>query len=179
MVIKMFEFVKIKSKKLRYGYVLKITNLFQLLCYTMDYNQSFYSKEFLDYVKNKKSINSINSYIKNIIEKRNSSYVDKLSKILSEILRFQMKSLEQCGCIYIQSVKSWMEKSDDIIEYGNSIFNEKCIFPDNTEIKIFKWPYGVHWQARIGDTDVIVNNISKWNTYEEAKRNSEIFLKSN
>jgi len=187
-----YEFVKVKyvynGLNLDYGYVLKISNFLQLIKYNMEYTQGIYNSAFLDYAEtveerirtkiNTHFKNNLNDCIETVAVAKETSYIYELCNFSSKVSKGQIKNIEKFGTIYIQKVGSYFMKSDDIIEYDEPVFNEKCIFPDNYEIKISKWPGGKHWYAKIGNIDVVVNGNQKWNTYELAEKNAKEFLKT-
>lgn len=43
--------------------------------------------------------------------------------------------------------------------------------------KLIRWPLGKHWYVKIGDLDVEVNGLRKWNTKKEAERAGKYYLR--
>jgi hypothetical protein len=175
--------------QLDYGYVLKITNFTQLLNYTMDYSVNIFSDPFFDYAEtitqrnntnlNTHFKNNLNACIENLLKlKTNSTYIKELSDLSGGYYSGQVEMLGKYGCIYVQYTGGYFCKSDDIIEYGEPIYSEKCVFPTKKEIKVFKWPNGKHWYAKIGSADVVIDGEQKWNSYDTAKEKAELFLEN-
>lgn len=44
------------------------------------------------------------------------------------------------------------------------------------DIRIIQWPAGKHFYAKVGDQDVVVEGVQKWNTAAAARRAAEKFL---
>jgi len=57
-----------------------------------------------------------------------------------------------------------------------TIYRETLDWPASDLIKITKWPYGVHYWAKVDGEDVVINGKYKFNTEAEAKRNAKIFI---
>ena len=49
-------------------------------------------------------------------------------------------------------------------------YNEK-------DIKILRWAGGLHWYAKIGFMDVVIDGEAKWNSRWEAEEKAKEFLK--
>jgi len=70
------------------------------------------------------------------------------------------------------------------IEIIKTIERDDLIFPLNDDeekysekdISIKKWDEGNHYYAKIKHIDVVIDDIVKWNTYDEAMRNAKIYL---
>jgi hypothetical protein len=59
-------------------------------------------------------------------------------------------------------------------EKKNDTFYEDC-----GEYRIFKWPGGNHYYAKVGNVDVVWEGRQKWNIESGAKRAAVNFLKHN
>lgn len=51
-----------------------------------------------------------------------------------------------------------------------TIEQESLRWPDINKVRIYKWPCGRHWYAKVGEFDVVVDGEGKWNTKEAAER---------
>ena len=49
---------------------------------------------------------------------------------------------------------------------------------DKNDIRIEKFPYGAHYYAYVGDVQVKDGTTLKWNTYEEARRQAEKYVRN-
>ncbi len=49
---------------------------------------------------------------------------------------------------------------------------------DIKDFRITKWTYGKHYYVKYKGVDVVINGVQKWNSYEEALRNAEIYAKA-
>lgn len=45
------------------------------------------------------------------------------------------------------------------------------------EIKLSQWKNGIHWYAKVGNLDVVIDNEQKWDTKEKAKEKAYEFIK--
>ena len=53
--------------------------------------------------------------------------------------------------------------------------SDRLVFPGST-IKILQWPKGIHWYAKIGHVDIVVDGEQKWNTREQAEKAAQEYL---
>ena len=89
----------------------------------------------------------------------------------------QMEEIRECGAIYVNRAGGYHGYYKKAKEYA-VVKSDKLIFPDyrKNDIKITKFPYGNHYYAKVGSTEVRDGDVIKWNTYEEAYRQAEKYL---
>ena len=80
--------------------------------------------------------------------------------------------VEKYGTIYLNQNGGWMTMGNHF-----TIINrvKQTFFPmwKKEDIKIIKWPGGVHFYAKIGTMDVVVDGKQKWDTHTEAQQHAE------
>lgn len=98
------------------------------------------------------------------------SCIDSPFKMYHSSIDAKMKIISKTGSIYFSENGSWshLGENDEIIE---EVMTIDYSYPEYTQdmIKIFKWPHGVHYFAKIGVIDVMdEEDRIKWNTKEMA-----------
>ena len=77
--------------------------------------------------------------------------------------------------------------STPLVEKIHNIFETKYVskieFPilerlTENDINIISWPGGKHYYAKVGNYDVVVNGVKKWNTKYEAREAAKTFINS-
>lgn len=99
---------------------------------------------------------------------KNVGIVEAIADFADEVFTNKVKMLNNFGCIYIQSCGSYMGRSEThkIVETKEL---EELVYPDNKKIRYLQWPNGRHWYAKIGDTDIRVDGVMKWDSRSEAE----------
>ena len=89
----------------------------------------------------------------------------------------EIYSLEGIDVVGIFTHFSTSDEKDK--EYA-VVKREKLVFPkfDKNDIRIEKFPYGAHYYAYVGDVQVKDGTTLKWNTYEEARRQAEKYVRN-
>lgn len=107
------------------------------------------------------------------------SFVENLIVISSEIDRGMLSVLARKEILYIKSVGSYSIETNpaSIYRVFDKRKSDRLIWPESEKVVIKKWPQGKHWHAAVGDINVIVNDVSKWISYEDAQAAVKIFLK--
>lgn len=185
----MNNFVKVKKLcgegiVIDYGWMLKISNLGQLMSYHEMVGKERNSKAFSDVVKVEKGkkhyTDRLGFTIHTIAEIHNWSIVGALTHITSVVIRNQLESIEAVGAIYVNRNGGYFPYDENAEEYDRKN-NELLVFPTSDEIsekdiRIIQWPNGNHFYAKIGNEDVVWEGEQKWNTKAEAKRAAEKYL---
>lgn len=179
-----FEFIKVKNThyNIDYGYVLKLSNLVQLMGYLTDDKMA--ESIFFDIVNSERrgaeelSITSPAGMVEKISEVTGENTASVLSRMTSDRFKSMSKAIDEYGSIYVQWTGGWMVGS--IVEYGKPKYSENPRnFPKNytdEDIKLSKWPGGKHWYAKVGTMDVEVDGQVKWNTQKRAKEMANRFI---
>ena len=77
--------------------------------------------------------------------------------------------------------------STPLVEKIHNIFETKYVSkiefpilerPTENDINIIRWPGGKHYYAKVGNYDVVVNDVQKWNTKYEAREAAKTFINS-
>ena len=84
-------------------------------------------------------------------------------------------NVERYGTIYVNHMGGWMT-----LGKGFTVINrvKRAFFPEwkKEDIKVVKWPGGVHFYAKIGTMDVMVDGKQKWDTHAEAMQHAEAYF---
>lgn len=100
------------------------------------------------------------------------------AKILDEFLSGYHKGFFHYGHIIVSPNNSF-RMMDDTFTILETQLRDDMIFPvtQQSEIRIIKWPGGVHYYAKIGNTDVVdANGNQKWNSHEDAYFEAQRYL---
>lgn len=168
------------------GWWLKISTIEELgkyyeQTYGVRYGKVFenfvYGKEFNDIRKGLPSNRhmphlqeaTLTECIVNYASRNNLTILQGISRFVLEVAQTQMDCIRENGAIYINQVGGYHSAYENEPKY-DFVHREKLIFPDfkQNQIRIKKFPYGNHFYAYIGDTQVRCGDVLKWNTYEEA-----------
>jgi len=98
----------------------------------------------------------------------------------NNVIGGKIKAMFRFGSIYIRENGSYMVMHSDI-EVMDVIERDELIYPQYTlkDIKITQWKGGTHFYAKVGNVEVSDENDNyKWNTYSEAKKHAENFVKN-
>lgn len=136
-----------------------------------------YGKEFNDIRKGSPSNRhmlhhqeaTLTECIVNYASRNNLTILQGISRFVLEVVQTQIECIRENGAIYINRVGGYHSAYENEPKY-DFVHREKLIFPDfkQNQIRIEKFPYGNHFYAYIGDTQVRCGDVLKWNTYEEA-----------
>lgn len=177
----LYEFVKVErylsncpdSEPLEYGYVLKITNQLQVAMLMMA--DTTPQKVMYDFSESlQKGCHFTEAGVYDLLAQiTGKSFVDTLSTTISRKWRNISDLIKEGRTIYMQSCGSYFWKEDDTNEltaetvcYGNSLND----WPDEKEKpRYLKWPNGEHWYIKIGMSDLIIDEVYKYDTLDEAK----------
>ncbi len=110
------------------------------------------------------------------------SIIDDLFILSDTFCKPKINAVLKGNKLIINAANGWCcllagKSGHEILEI---IEKDKLVFPYYSEqdIHVSKWLGGKHYYARIGNTSVIVNGKTKWNTAKEAERNAKEFLKT-
>lgn len=108
---------------------------------------------------------------------RNLTILQSIVNFQAMVAEQQMEEIRECGAIYVNRAGGYHGYYKKAKEYA-VVKSDKLIFPDyrKNDIKITKFPYGNHYYAKVGSTEVRDGDVIKWNTYEEAYRQEEKYL---
>lgn len=110
---------------------------------------------------------------------RNYSIIQALNSFTAMVAEQQLDTIRECGAIYVNRMGGYHGYYEKDKEYA-IVKREKLVFPkfDKNDIRIEKFPYGAHYYAYVGDVQVKDGTTLKWNTYEEARRQAEKYVRN-
>ncbi len=103
------------------------------------------------------------------------SAIDALIKIRTDVEFGMRRCLKEEGTIFINKSFGYFFPHPDIIVKETKTIDD-WIFPGE-EIKVTKWPNGTHYYAKVGSRDVFLGAVEKWDTFDEAYKAAEKFVK--
>ena len=112
------------------------------------------------------------------VEKGQVSMMDLNSFLVDKIFKVKLDIVGKGQTIYINKSGGFMPSLAPDYTINETITSNEFVFPAYTEqdIKITRWPNGVHYYARIAHMDVRVDGEMKWRTYELALEKAMLFL---
>jgi len=98
-----------------------------------------------------------------------------ISMFCDEAFQGKLRTILRFGAILLNKSGSYMAFREEDFKIIYQKESEKMIYPSNEftkeDIRIFQWPGGSHWYAKIANIDVIGDGGNQcWNTWSEAKR---------
>lgn len=105
-----------------------------------------------------------------------TSALQAITDMQEQKLNAQIEELYKGNNIYINRSGGWHFGKNDYKQWCDK---EVLVFPDfkKNQIKIEKFPGGVHFYAYIDNMQVRDGDILKWNTYEEAYKQASKYIK--
>jgi hypothetical protein len=117
---------------------------------------------------------------KRLAESKGSvSVLDFIDVLTDSVFKVKEKLIDEGHTLYINKAGGFMPFLGPEYEVKETIISEELAFPEYSEkdIKIIKWPNGVHYYAKVGSMDVVVDDEMKWKTEERAYEKALEFLK--
>lgn len=113
------------------------------------------------------------------VEKGRVSMMDLNEFMVDKVFKVKLDIVTKGQTIYINKCGGFMPSLDPDFTIHETVTSEDFAFPAYTEadIKITRWPNGVHYYARIAHLDVRVDGEMKWKSYEIAREKALLFLK--
>lgn len=110
---------------------------------------------------------------------RNLGIIQALNAFTTMVAEQQMNEIRESGAIYVNAIGGYHGYCAEDKEYA-VVKREKLVYPEfeKKDIKIEKFPYGAHYYAYVGDVQVKDGDTLKWNTYEEARRQAEMYVEN-
>jgi hypothetical protein len=107
----------------------------------------------------------------------NTSLVELTTMVGDRIFDAKASGIIAHGKIYINKNGGYFPHTNDITVLDEMAV-EKLIFPQYTEkdIRIQKWEGGKHYYAYVGNFEVEMFGLKKWNTEEKATQMAKLFL---
>lgn len=165
---------------IKYGWVLKLVSTQHYIKYLETIHQPMMREEFKKACKtasnNTHAISDISATLISLAGLKEDSLVSVFANLSSSVASGISKIMQDYGFVYIQSNGSYMSPRKSCKELKR-IESKRLIFPGNLKPRYSKWSGGKHWYAKVGNSDVVVDGVLKWNTKEQAKEAVKIFLK--
>lgn len=113
---------------------------------------------------------------KSWIEEANDMVVDLYNNRVKSFNKGYVLMYSSDGLVSVPQI----ENLNKIIEVKYMIDVEfpKLERPNESSIKIIKWPGGTHYYAKVGNYDVVINGVQKWNTEYGARNAAKQFINS-
>ena len=153
---------------------LKINTIKQLLDYHEKIN-SKWSNAFDNLINSKEFCNG--NYHANEIatgigfygQNRKMNPISATLEFRELVIRNQIDAINTYGSIYINEKGGYHFEINEE-KHDQFLYKNELIYPDfkKEEIKIKRFPGGIHFYAYIGNMEVRDGNTIKWNTYQEA-----------
>jgi hypothetical protein len=158
---------------LRYGYLFDIQNHEELREW-FDKVRTPVSRElFAEAIKHAEGRAHANIIVQ-LAELRGVSPVDALSKLNFDMMSGMANAIVDCGRIFISGIGGYFSFSEEL-EITETHEVQDWWLPEE-KLRILQWPDGTHFYAKIGNTDVIVDGVQKWDTKKEAEAAGKKFL---
>lgn len=86
---------------------------------------------------------------------------------LSETLSGKIRDVAKCGKIYVNKYGGYFTWHKDLVEL-ETVEGKKFPQINLKDIKVSKWPQGVHWYITVNGSAITIDGIEKWKTEEDA-----------
>ena len=112
------------------------------------------------------------------VTKGQVSMMDLNAFMVDKVFNVKMNIIAKGNTIYINKCGGFMPSLAPDYTIHETATSEEFVFPAYTEadIKISRWPNGVHYYARIAHMDVRIDGEMKWKTYDLAREKAMLFL---
>jgi len=175
--------VRWPQMKLDYGFLFDIRSNEELLDYQMAVYKNKVQEGFSNYVNSEYYVKGgvhlhtdmgrvlADLGLLESLRENPRSIVEVLSDFENHVFTCMKKIILEHGGIFINGRGGYfaLNSEQEIVE---TIELEKFILP-SARIRIIQWPHGLHYYAKIGDEDVVVDGEQKWST-EKAARDAAI-----
>lgn len=177
-----YKFVQFKKNG---SWFLEINDFQTLISYFKD-NHSF-ENDKNHYIKLKNSNNSSATLVShstygffiNMAEKAGNSIDDAYNQLRLLQITNMAKALDEKKRIFVNKNDGFCFTQPCEFDSPHFVYRDSLSFPVyfSNDIRIKRFDDGVHYYAYVGDTQVRNGNIIKWNTYEEALKEAESYIK--
>ena len=116
------------------------------------------------------------------LNKDNKSWIELANDMVVQVYYNRVKSFNK-GTILMYRRDGLV--STPLVENIRNIIETKYVSkiefpilerPTENDINIIRWPGGKHYYAKVGNYDVVVNGVQKWNTKYEAREAAKTFI---
>lgn len=109
-----------------------------------------------------------------IAEMRGITLIDASLKLNTDRARGMERVLSETGRIFVNGNGGYFGMRRGIIATDSRVIDVWAL-PDEGP-RFIQWEGGIHWYAKIGDEDIIVDGKQKWDTKREAEIAAKKFL---
>lgn len=158
-------------------WVLAVTDRLQLTEYASLTHPSFVKaafSEFMNVVEKKSHFKNSHAWAANMLaECHKTNFGDSLFNLFEKVLVCQAQAIKEGKHVALKQNGSWSTlDAYDTLEVRTL---EQLTWPDATVV-VTKWPGGVHFYAKVGGVDVVMDGEQKWPTKEAAERAAAKFI---
>ena len=110
---------------------------------------------------------------------KGTSFIKESTTLENKVYQGKVNTLLKGYILLLRENGSYMVINDSI-KIINTFYNDELIYPNYTldDIKIKRWDGGKHYYAKIGNMEVVIDGINKWNTPQRAREMAEQFFKT-
>jgi hypothetical protein len=184
-----YEFIKIKDNRtgIVYPNWFLLANTSKLIIeHTEKYFKTEIEKGVKDWFASKgASIDHLKtnwaSAVYKMMSFKGSNFIVESTIMENEVFRGKINTLLKGFVLLLRENGTYTVTSDgDEIEILHQTFNEKMLYPNYTldDIKINRFAGGKHYYPKIGEMEVEVDGVNKWNTPERAREMAEQYFKT-
>lgn len=118
------------------------------------------------------------------LNKDNKSWIELANDMVVQVYYNRVKSFNNGTTLMYRRdgivSTPLVENTHNIIEtkYVSKIEFPILERPTENDINIISWPEGKHYYAKVGNYDVVINGVQKWNTKYEAREAAKTFINS-
>lgn len=118
------------------------------------------------------------------LNKDNKSWIELANDMVVQVYYNRVKSFNNGTTLMYRRdgivSTPLVENTHNIIEtkYVSKIEFPILERPTENDINIISWPGGKHYYAKVGNYDVVINGVQKWNTKYEAREAAKTFINS-
>lgn len=97
-----------------------------------------------------------------------------LADLNAKLYEGMVRTLERTGRIFININGGYFGFKESLkIENTHYIFAYQL---PSEQIRVLQWPNGKHYYAKVGDQDVVIDGVQKWDTFQKARAAAEKFI---
>ena len=151
----------------RYG------NVFENYAYGKEFNNN--SKQHAPHMQEEPITHAVVQYATR--QKIPMNILQAIQGFAADIAMQQLETIEETGCIYVNRVGGYHGGYEGELTYG-FVRRKQLVFPDFTKdnIRVRRYQDGQHFYAFIDDTQVRDGDTLKWDTYDEAYKQSLSYI---
>jgi len=164
---------KVWWQNIRYGWLFDIQTIGELYDYLDAVIAPRSRSEFSEALKYAQGIGHANT-VAYMAGLKGISIVDAVIKLNTDRSRGMEQALFDTKRIFVNGVGGYFGNSEDVEVYDTREIDVWAL-PDE-QPRFIQWPGGKHWYAKIGDEDIVVANVQKWDTRKEAEQASRDYL---